>query len=398
MAGAVPLAVQGILDLATVLPVEEVVDLGPADGIAVSEDVRSTRKERIRRFPIVADRAYEATLRAHLERYERYHVGRIGLMSIPECRAAGAHLVVVKDGAYVRESSRGGQSFRDRSLFPRDEQDSILFEESRPSTRIDGSALVVGAKAADGYFHWMTEIVPRLVAGRRDDRARAMPVVMRPTGHEYQRETLRWLGVEPTVVETPIVEIERAIVPTFPIHLKRGGRYSGELVELVREFAGTVAPRHEGETPRRLYVSRRDARHRHVANEDEVEAALTREGFACVTLTGTPVPEQIRMFEQAEVVVAQHGAGLTNLLFARPGTRVVELYPRGFIAPSPFWMLASLAGLDYSMMVCDVVPDSVIPGRGHNNADIVVDVRALLRSVPGPRRRGWRIGRRPARG
>jgi capsular polysaccharide biosynthesis protein len=34
------------------------------------------------------------------------------------------------------------------------------------------------------------------------------------------------------------------------------------------------------------------------------------------------------VFSRADVVIAQHGAGLVNILFGKPGTLVLELCPR----------------------------------------------------------------------
>ena len=42
----------------------------------------------------------------------------------------------------------------------------------------------------------------------------------------------------------------------------------------------------------------------------------------------TWVPAQVRLFSEAEVVVGQHGAGLTNVLFSQPGGMLLELCPR----------------------------------------------------------------------
>jgi capsular polysaccharide biosynthesis protein len=182
--------------------------------------------------------------------------------------------------------------------------------------------------------------------------------------------------------------VDRAVVPSYPIHPRRGGRYAGEVVGLTRELLSrhSPGPAHRRATPKRLYVSRGDARKRHVANESEVEEAMRSMGFTCLTLTGMPVAEQLHLFSHAQTIVAQHGAGLTNILVAGKGTKVIELYPRGFGAPSPFWTLASLAELDYEMLVCDVVGSTVPRGGDVKDADIEVDVNALRSVVPrGPR-------------
>ena len=40
---------------------------------------------------------------------------------------------------------------------------------------------------------------------------------------------------------------------------------------------------------------------------------------------GTPLRDQIRSFREADIVVGVHGAGLTNIVFCRPGATVLEI-------------------------------------------------------------------------
>lgn len=96
----------------------------------------------------------------------------------------------------------------------------------------------------------------------------------------------------------------------------------------------------------RLFISRRHAS-RCLDNEGEIEAALHSDGFQTVRperLNG--FAEQIRVFQEAAVVVATHGAGLANLVWCAPGTRVVEIFsPRYF--NDCYAALASSLGLRY---------------------------------------------------
>lgn len=72
------------------------------------------------------------------------------------------------------------------------------------------------------------------------------------------------------------------------------------------------------------------AARRSIPNADELCRALaTLADVAVVSLEGRPLVEQMRIFATARLVVAQHGAALANLVFCRPGTKVLEIFPRG---------------------------------------------------------------------
>ena len=119
---------------------------------------------------------------------------------------------------------------------------------------------------------------------------------------------------------------------------------------LLKEFQAAVAasigpPR----PPTRIYVER--ASTRAVANAQEVRDCLEKLGFLTVRLETLPVLEQARLFASADFVIATHGAGLTNLMFAPPTARVLELMPDAEMRPF-FWYISQKLGHEYGMMAC----------------------------------------------
>ena len=55
-------------------------------------------------------------------------------------------------------------------------------------------------------------------------------------------------------------------------------------------------------------------------------------------------------FAEASHIIAVHGAGLANLIFAPKGARVLEIFPENFTKSTFAWMAARL-GLDYQWIV-----------------------------------------------
>lgn len=97
---------------------------------------------------------------------------------------------------------------------------------------------------------------------------------------------------------------------------------------------------------KRLFISRSMSPNgRHILNEQTlVEQVLRPRGFEVVELERLPLQLQAETLAASRVIVAAHGAGLTNLLFCSPGACVLELF-------SPRWVefcfarLASLVGM-----------------------------------------------------
>ena len=117
----------------------------------------------------------------------------------------------------------------------------------------------------------------------------------------------------------------------------------------------------------RLYLARTGAKLRNPTNAGEVDALLARHGFDPFIATDKNHPEQIARFRAARTVVAVHGAGLTNLVFSAPGTRVIEIFPENFVK-SPYWWICRQLGLIH-------IP--VIGGPGDYDQNFHVDITAL---------------------
>jgi capsular polysaccharide biosynthesis protein len=128
------------------------------------------------------------------------------------------------------------------------------------------------------------------------------------------------------------------------------------------------------ELPRRVYIDRRDASYRRIANGDEVERALARRGIVPMQLERLTFAEQVALFHRAEMIVAPHGAGLSNAVFCSPACRVLELFSPGYVNPV-FWALSSLGQLVYAYLLGsgDSPPDGIDPHRVGDDIHVPVE-------------------------
>jgi capsular polysaccharide biosynthesis protein len=117
------------------------------------------------------------------------------------------------------------------------------------------------------------------------------------------------------------------------------------------------------------------ANNRTVRNEAEVQELLRGYGFIAVDPGKLSVAEQIATFARAELIVGPHGAGLTNILFAGPGARVIELFPAGYMLPDYWWLASSMPGLDYRYLSAPAARRFGLRNRG---AALVADIDVNL--------------------
>ncbi len=111
--------------------------------------------------------------------------------------------------------------------------------------------------------------------------------------------------------------------------------------------------------PKRFWVSRAGSSRRpSMRDEQLLTEELSYYGLEKVRLEELSVAEQIGIFFNAEIVGSQHGAGMTNLMFASPNTYVFEV-GHGLTIERwrAFHPLAAISGCQYESFFTDYAND-----------------------------------------
>jgi hypothetical protein len=208
----------------------------------------------------------------------------------------------------------------------------------------EGLVLVGCNLAFTNHFHWVGQALPAIYSSTlgRKDKILALP----PLSPD-QQESLDLLGHN----RTPKMTLERGKAyalrkAEYNQFLNGGGSfaYLHREREAFQRIARAAGP--PGNGPNRLYIARTDASRRRMVAEDELVRMLAARGFHIVTPGTLSFVEQVRLFAGANVVVGLHGAGLTNIVFCRPGTLVYEILPAHY-TNACFCNLAYNCGLRY---------------------------------------------------
>jgi hypothetical protein len=241
---------------------------------------------------------------------------------------------------------------------------SSLWETNRRPVSGPGYALVL---PWTGYFHFLLESLPAFIRSLRYSDASAAVVV-----HEARPaivdQILRYLGV----ADERVVSASRPLI--LGHHVFTGlSPYSGfvepsDLHLLKASISDRLASSPSGRD--NIYVSRRNTPRRGLANEDELERVLSKNGFKIVYAEHMSFEEQIDTFRRARSVVAPHGAGLANLIWCQGPSSVVEIFAHG-MHNDCYARLAVSLGFRYRPVSCGPCPSSA--GR--------IDIPAVLEAA-----------------
>ncbi len=133
-----------------------------------------------------------------------------------------------------------------------------------------------------------------------------------------------------------------------------------------------VADLPRGGGGRRLYLARTDATARVLVNERALMARLAGEGFEVHEMGRLAPRDQLALVREAEIVVAPHGAALTNLVAARPGARVVELFNPAR-ATTAYMAIAHGRGAPYTPIIGDPVANPALDDPWTVDIDAVIE-------------------------
>lgn len=230
-------------------------------------------------------------------------------------------------------------------------QHPIFLRFGLPPVRdVTGAVGLLTTRGVDNYYHFLLDVIPRLELLRLGGLQVDTYLVNQSL--RFQGELLRTFGVPADRVlqssDNPHLRAQMLVVPSLPDNEMRT---PGWIVALLRDRL--LPPNLDG-PHRRIYVGRGRCPHtRMVRNEEGLLNMLSHHGVTPVDPGRMSVREQVRLFAEAELVIAAHGAALTNLVFCSPGTRIVELFAPDYVNVC-FWALSTqVGGLDYRYLVGD---------------------------------------------
>lgn len=191
------------------------------------------------------------------------------------------------------------------------------------------------------YYHFLIEDLPYVLRGSYHNPKVA--VLLSVDAPVFVREFLDVLGIEFVLVWRP-TRIQSIVFPTRGNDT--GWPHRQDIALLRQRFrAGRVSA-----SSNKLYVSRRFSG-RSPADEKHLEDLLRSDfGFNVIFPEKMSASDQVAAFQSAGIIVGPHGAGLSNTVFANPGSSVIEIASEDNANPC-FEILAQECDFQYTRIV-----------------------------------------------
>lgn len=223
----------------------------------------------------------------------------------------------------------------------------------------------------DNYYHFTFEIISRLAFADRFEEYRSWPVLIDKCVLEtvQLRDLLRCMNFYGhPVIEVAArtrVEVRKLLYISYNMWMPHNFRedaaqypkdylFSPTVAENIRCYVFKSFPERKEASGARIFLSRKKCDNQRLLNAEEIEQIFREAGFSIIYPEELSFEEEVRIFQNADVIVGPTGAALTNVVYCRKNALVAVIAPdshRSYF----FSNIAYLVEAEFMLLGADIV-------------------------------------------
>jgi capsular polysaccharide biosynthesis protein len=254
---------------------------------------------------------------------------------------------------------------------------SVFFQiKLKKPTFMAGRIAVVAASGSDVYYHWMVDVLPRVQLLVENNLMQHIDkIIINYQGLSFQKESLAKLGIceEKLLINNNHwsfhTKHETLIIPSLVSPNDIVSKYA--IAFLRKTF---LKPSNEANFSHKIYIKR--IKTRRILNENEFESVLFKLGFISINLENLTLEAQAMLFYNADFIIGPHGAGFTNIVFCKAGTKVIDIFSPNWVNPC-YWTIAHELKLKYAYLIGEGKRPNDFDDPQKKADDILVDINKL---------------------
>lgn len=283
-------------------------------------------------------------------------------------------VAIVPKGRYLQMGTKSIQAKTTVNFYCMDSEDKVLLDASncnligdiclgiyaQPPKNLEGQVAIISGFSNMNYYHWLIDHLPKLgLIEKAGIDFNAVDKIIVSNYSNFQKETLDILGIpEHKILDTlqgySHIQADRLIVVPSSTGFRRSS------LDFLRYNLMPLVNLSKFRQIDRIYITRRLANGRKLINEEEVIDYLRKLNFFILDGELMSVEEKISLFSKARVVIGICGAGLANLAFCSPGTKVVEIFLPHMNIPGclHYYYICRYLDLEYYLLKAETGLDS----------------------------------------
>lgn len=240
------------------------------------------------------------------------------------------------------------------------------------------------------YYHFVLECLPKFQLLDMSDIDISWPIIIDKTARDISQfqellvifnktkrkiiyaDRLQQVDVEDLFIFTPIHYLPANYRDIYSISCKDVAFNRSNILFLRKTIMDSIgADLTEHPCHNKIFISRHNFKRRSY-NNDEIQASLEAYGYATVYPEKLTFAEQVKVFHNAEYIVAASGAALTNIIFCRPKTKIYVL-TNVYLDLSIFSTIAKYLDLDMTYIIADSTESKELHSSFHIDANNLLE-------------------------
>ena len=243
-------------------------------------------------------------------------------------------------------------------------------------------SLVQGASGDKNYFHWLFDILPKIIITKSLINLNKIDYFYMPELQKFQKRTLSLLGIRNYKIidskKNKHLEATKIIIPDHPWYFKgtifnAANSIPGWIVKWLRKSFLKFKRKKKS---LKIFIDRSESEYSHckLVNNEEIKDFLSKRGFKILRTGSLDFLKQVELFNNAKFVIGPHGAAFTNLVFCKPKTNVIEIKPKK--QPNNYKNISILNDLNYYQINL-----RLLKPKYFNEGDMYIYPKKLLKVI-----------------
>ena len=245
----------------------------------------------------------------------------------------------IVDNCLIKEASFQYRFKKKSKIINGNIKDNHVVKYGTPNfiKKIRGSvfSMLSGGAAKNNYWHWIFDTLPKIGILEKS-KIKADYYLAPSLSKKYQMETLLNLKISSKKLldgrKFRHIVCDNLLTTDHPVV------FNNDPTKSILDIPIWIIEWHRNKflsknystkkLPKKIFMDReKDSSlvNRKIINNEEVKVFLEKYGFESLSLSNYSFMDQVKIFNNANFIIGLHGSGFANMLFSKPGTKVIEI-------------------------------------------------------------------------
>lgn len=328
------------------------------------KDFRKTKSSAVQILeksqPISIDRSkYHFDEEAYWKQFEKFESDDLFYAVIPNASIISKGIVIDSENSVILESTL----FQKEYLNILCSNHLVLLKRFLPKKK-ETKVISLLNKLDNNYFHWTLESLTRILLIYDKPVFQDYKILVKDGSLPFIKQSLTFLFNVPeeNIISKTLgqnMEVENALIVSYP-HIRNPDTHwtNVYIPEIIRKLNALAHQRLEtmkvnyDHLPKNILISRKYAPVRRILNEEKLLECISSFGFETIVLENLSFEEQVALFANADRIIALHGAGITNVIYAK-NPILIEIFPNGRNIRDAFYFtqITGALGIEHHMFL-----------------------------------------------